>query len=85
MQRIQEGKLLAKRENRRLIDADVRTACQTACPTGAITFGDRNNKEGDVAKKMDNPLNYLVLEEINVEPSVLYTAKVNNRSEALEA
>lgn len=85
VQRIQEGKLLAKRENRRLIDADVRTACQTACPTGAITFGDRNNKEGDVAKKMDNPLNYLVLEEINVEPSVLYTAKVNNRSEALEA
>ncbi|MBK7870393.1 MAG: TAT-variant-translocated molybdopterin oxidoreductase [Saprospiraceae bacterium] len=84
VQRIQEGKLTAKREGRGLVDADVRTACQTACPTGAITFGDRNNKQGDVAKKMDNPLNYLVLEEINVQSSVFYAAKVNNRSEEIE-
>ena len=83
VQRIQEGKLTAKREGRRLIDADVRTACQTACPTGAIIFGDRNDKNGDVRKKMDNPLNYLVLEEINVQSSILYGAKVNNRSEEL--
>lgn len=85
VQRIQEGKLTAKREGRALVDADVRTACQTACPTGAITFGDRNNKGGDIASKIENPLNYLVLEEINTQPGVFYAARVNNRSEALDA
>ncbi len=85
VQRIQEGKLTAKREGRGLVDADVRTACQTACPTGAITFGDRNNKNGDVAKKLENPLNYLVLEETNTQSSVFYAAKVTNRDEKLDA
>ncbi|MCO6475535.1 MAG: TAT-variant-translocated molybdopterin oxidoreductase [Phaeodactylibacter sp.] len=85
VQRIQEGKLTAKREGRMLRDNDVKTACQTACPTGAIVFGDSNNKEGVATKKLDNPLNYLVLEEINVRSSVTYQAKVNNRSEELEA
>lgn len=84
VQRIQEGKLTAKRETRRLEDNDVKTACQTACPTGAIVFGDRNNKKGAVASKMDNPLNYLVLEEINVQSGVNYTAKLNNRAETLD-
>ncbi|MCB0578920.1 MAG: 4Fe-4S ferredoxin, partial [Phaeodactylibacter sp.] len=85
VQRIQEGKLTAKREGRRLADNDIKTACQTACPTGAIVFGDSNNKEGTATKKMDNPLNYLALEEINVRSSVTYQAKVNNRSEELDA
>jgi molybdopterin-containing oxidoreductase family iron-sulfur binding subunit len=85
VQRIQEGKLTAKKEGRSLQDNDVRTACQTACPTGAIVFGDRNNKTGDLSKKLDNPLNYIVLEEIGVRSSVNYTAKVVNRSEKLDA
>ncbi|MEL7222256.1 MAG: 4Fe-4S dicluster domain-containing protein, partial [Bacteroidota bacterium] len=85
VQRIQEGKLTAKREGRRLEDADVRPACQTSCPTGGITFGDRNIPGGDVAKKLENPLNYLVLEEINTQPSVFYAAKVTNSREELEA
>jgi len=84
VQRIQQGKLTAKAEGRGLRDADVRTACQTACPTGAIVFGDRNNKEGEVASRMENPLNYLVLEEINVRSSVFYAARVTNRSEELD-
>lgn len=84
VQRIQQGKLTAKAEGRGLRDADVRTACQTACPTGAIVFGDRNNKEGEVAGRMENPLNYLVLEEINVRSSVFYAARVTNRSEELD-
>ncbi len=85
VQRIQEGKLTAKREERRLQDNDVKTACQTACPTGAIVFGDRNNKKGMLAERMDNDLNYLLLEEINVQSSVYYSAKVNNRDEELDA
>jgi Fe-S-cluster-containing dehydrogenase component len=55
VQRIQEGKLTAKREQRRLRDADVKTACQTACPTGAITFGDRNNKGSELMKRVNSP------------------------------
>ena len=85
VQRIQEGKLTAKREGRKLMDNDVKTACQTACPTGAIVFGDDNNTKGELHEKMANPLNYKVLEEIDVRPSVDYTAKINNRSEALDA
>jgi molybdopterin-containing oxidoreductase family iron-sulfur binding subunit len=84
VQRIQQGKLTAKSEMRSLRDADVRTACQTACPTGAIVFGDRNNKEGDIAARLENPLNYLVLEEVNTRSSVFYAARVSNTSEELD-
>ncbi len=85
VQRIQEGKLTAKREGRLLQDNDVKTACQTACPTEAIVFGDRNNKEGLLAERLENPLNYLVLEETNTQSGVFYTGKVNNRDEELDA
>lgn len=84
VQRIQEGKLSAKVDGRQLEDRDVRTACQTSCPTGAITFGDRNNKNGELYEKFESPLNMIVLEEINVRSSVQYTMKVNNRDESLE-
>jgi molybdopterin-containing oxidoreductase family iron-sulfur binding subunit len=79
VQRIQEGKLTAKKEGRALTDRDVRSACQTACPTGAITFGDINKKGGELDKKFQDPMNFIVLEEVNVAPSVRYTIKVNNR------
>ncbi len=84
-QRLQSGKLTAKIEGRKLRDSDVRTACQTACPTGAITFGDRNNKQGDVAGKLVNPLNYLALEEVNTQSAVFYAARVHNPLEELDA
>ena len=83
-QRLQEGKLQAKIEKRALRDSDVRTACQTACPTGAITFGDRNGG-GDVAEKLNNPLNYLALEEVNTQSAVFYAARVHNPSDAIDA
>ncbi len=85
VQRIQEGKLTARREGRKLVETDVKTACQTACPTGAIVFGDRNDKSNTLSKRLENPLNYIVLEEINVRSSVNYQARVNNRDEALDA
>ncbi|MBP7642094.1 MAG: Fe-S cluster-containing hydrogenase [Saprospiraceae bacterium] len=84
VQRLQEGKLTAKREGRGLRDADVKTACQTSCPTGAITFGDMNSKDM-LAEKLENPLNYIVLEEINVRPSVNYTMRITNKNEAIDA
>jgi len=85
VQRIQEGKLTAKREGRKLEENDVKTACQTACPTEAIVFGDMNDKNSTLAKRLDNELNYKVLEETNVDSSVMYSAKVINRREELDA
>ncbi len=83
IQRIQEGKLTAKKENRVMHDNDVRSACQTACPTGAITFGNQNNPDSAVSQAMRSPLAYNVLEEINTRPNVDYSAKVTNKNEAL--
>ncbi|MBK9104842.1 MAG: 4Fe-4S dicluster domain-containing protein [Saprospiraceae bacterium] len=85
VQRIQEGKLRAKTEQRLLRDADVKTACQTACPTGAITFGDMNNEEGELTKKLASPLNYIVLEEVNTRSAVNYQARVINKAEGVDA
>lgn len=85
VQRIQEGKLVAKKEGRAIQDNDVRTACQTACPTGAIVFGNLNNPESEVSKanKSAGALAYKVLEEINVRPGVQYSAKIHNANEEL--
>jgi molybdopterin-containing oxidoreductase family iron-sulfur binding subunit len=85
VQRIQEAKLTAKKEDRPLKDGDVKTACQGACPTGAITFGDVNNKSSKVNKLKDSPLSYIVLEEINVRSSVNYSLKVHNRDESINS
>jgi MoCo/4Fe-4S cofactor protein with predicted Tat translocation signal len=85
VQRIQEGKLTAKKENRQLKDGDVKPACQTSCPTGAITFGNKNDKDSDINKKRTSDLNYLVLEEVNVASNVTYSAKVINKVEKLDA
>ncbi len=84
-QRLQQGKLTAKAEGRRLRDVDVKTACQTACPTGAITFGDRNNKKGKLNSKIKSPLVFRMLDETNVQSSVFYQARVNNKNEKLDA
>jgi MoCo/4Fe-4S cofactor protein with predicted Tat translocation signal len=83
IQRIQEGKLTAKKETRAIEDNDIRSACQTACPTGAITFGNINNPKSAVSKKFSEPVTYKVLEEINVRPNVMYSAKVKNPSTKL--
>lgn len=85
VQRIQEGKLTAKKEGRKLEDRDVKTACQTACPTGAITFGDMNNGKGELSGELASDLNYITLEEVNTRPAVNYKARIHNRNESLEA
>jgi molybdopterin-containing oxidoreductase family iron-sulfur binding subunit len=85
VQRIQEGKLRAKSDERLLRDADVKTACQTACPTNAITFGDMNNETGDLTNKLKSPLNYIVLEEVNTRSAVNYQARVINKAEGIDA
>ncbi len=81
VQRLQTGKLEAKKENRLLTDADVVTACQNACPTNAISFGDRNNKESEVLKQFNDERTFGVIEEIHTMPNVLYLTQIRNREE----
>ncbi|MES2769766.1 MAG: TAT-variant-translocated molybdopterin oxidoreductase [Bdellovibrionota bacterium] len=77
-QRIHEAKNTAKDQNRKVKDGDVVTACQEACATGAIIFGNVNDPESQVAKLFKDPRSYSVLEEVNAVPSVRYQTKVRN-------
>jgi molybdopterin-containing oxidoreductase family iron-sulfur binding subunit len=81
VQRLQEGKLAAKMEGRKLRDSDVVTACVQACPTGAIVFGDDNNPDSEVYKLQRTERSYIALEETNVRSSVNYLMKVINKDE----
>ena len=83
-QRLQAAKLQAKKEDRPLKDSDAKTACQTACPTNAIVFGNVHDSESAVSKiRKDNPQrSYAVLEQLHVLPNVNYLAKIRNTEEA---
>lgn len=81
VQRIQLGKLDAKKGNRLLTDTDVVTACQSACPTNAITFGDTNSAKSVVSGIWADPRSFGVIEEIHTLPSVRYLTKVRNQKE----
>ncbi len=81
VQRIQYGKLQAKIDGRRPKDGEIKTACQSACPTSAILFGDMNDKESAISKALAEEQEkraYHVLEEINVAPNVNYLTKIRN-------
>jgi len=78
IQRISEARADAKRENRELKGSDVKTACQEACTTNAINFGDINNKDEDFHNFRNHELGYYVLEELNIRPNVTYIAKLRN-------
>jgi molybdopterin-containing oxidoreductase family iron-sulfur binding subunit len=85
VQRFNHAKIDAKKEGRdRLRDGEVTTACEQACPTHAITFGDLNDAGSRVAAKAESPRSYKMLEELNVKPRVSYLARVKNPNPALE-
>ncbi len=84
VQRIQAGKLEAKKQGRRPIDGEVKTACQESCPTNAIHFGDINDPESNVSKILSEEVEgraYTVLHEINTAPNVWYLTKIRNKDE----
>jgi molybdopterin-containing oxidoreductase family iron-sulfur binding subunit len=78
-------------------DGEVVTACQAACSSGAILFGDMNDPESKISKllqitkdekgpagfdlKAGNPRAYRVLEDIGVKPNIYYLTKVRNKDE----
>ncbi|HEX8186414.1 MAG TPA: 4Fe-4S dicluster domain-containing protein, partial [Blastocatellia bacterium] len=78
VQRIREGQIEAEKEDRRVRDGDVVTACAAACPTDAIVFGDINDKEGRVFKLKQQERNYALLADLNTQPRTTYLAAVKN-------
>jgi molybdopterin-containing oxidoreductase family iron-sulfur binding subunit len=78
VQRIQAGKLDAKRQSRGVNDGEIKTACQQSCPSGAIIFGDLNDPNSEVSQLFLNERAYGIIEELNVLPSVNYLTKVRN-------
>ena len=78
VQRINAAKIEAEKENRQVRDGEIVTACQAACPTEAIFFGDINNRDSVVAKAKADSLNYGLLTELNTKPRTTYLAKLRN-------
>ncbi len=95
VQRIQAGKLKAKREGERPKDGSITTACVSACPSEALVFGDMKDPDSKIFQKLkikeqakgvetQEPRAYHVLEELRVMPNVWYLTKVRNKDENKE-
>ena len=82
IQMTQKTILDAKREGREIKDGEFQTACSNACSTGAIVFGDINDKESEVAKLKESDRMYHLLESVGTQPNVFYHVKVRNTQEA---
>ncbi|MEF8865349.1 MAG: 4Fe-4S dicluster domain-containing protein, partial [Salinibacter sp.] len=84
VQRIRKHQQEADNEDRDLRPNEVETACQEACPTDAITFGDLNNPESDVVEEKKNPRRYELLSYLNTKPRLSYLGRVRNTNSRLE-
>ena len=78
VQRINEARIEAKKTGRAIADGEIVTACQQACPAGAIVFGNVANKDSQVAKLRNDPRSYLLLEELQTRPRTSHLAKLRN-------
>jgi Fe-S-cluster-containing dehydrogenase component len=84
VQRIEAVKIEADKEGRPVRDGEIVTACQEACPTEAIIFGNINDKNSRVAKLKAEERSYQVLADVNFRPRTSYIAGVTNPNPELE-
>jgi len=85
IQRINVAKIGAKNEGRDLADGDVVVACQQACPTNAIAFGNILDPESEVSRIKSRNRDYALLGELNLQPRTTYTARLRNPNPAIAA
>jgi MoCo/4Fe-4S cofactor protein with predicted Tat translocation signal len=78
VQRINKARIQAKKEGRPIRDGEVETACQAACPTNAIVFGDINDPNSRVSQLKEQPHDYEVLGEIGTQPRTTYLERIIN-------
>jgi molybdopterin-containing oxidoreductase family iron-sulfur binding subunit len=85
VQRISERRIDAEREDRKINDTELVTACQQSCPAGAIVFGNINDPNSKVSKLKAQSRNYSLLGELNTRPRTTYLAEVRNPNPELES
>jgi len=85
VQRINAAKITAEREDRPVRDGEIVTACQQACPTEAITFGNINDPTSRVAQLKKQPHNYALLAELNTRPRTTYLGVIRNPNPEMKA
>ncbi|MBL0691287.1 MAG: 4Fe-4S dicluster domain-containing protein [SAR324 cluster bacterium] len=78
VQRIQEAKATAKSEGRLVVDGEIVTACQSVCPTKAITFGNGVDANSKISQKKKDIRGYHQLAELNYRPAITYLSKVDS-------
>src|SRR5262249_30808911 len=83
VQRINGARIEAEKAGRRIQDGEVLTACQAACPAGAIVFGDLNDPSSTVHRRKDSALNYALLGELGTQPRTTYLAEIRNPNPAM--
>jgi Fe-S-cluster-containing dehydrogenase component len=84
VQRINNIRITAEKEDRSIRDGEIITACQQVCPTQAITFGNINDRNSQVARKKADPRNYSLLGDLNTRPRTTYLAAVRNTNPEIE-
>jgi molybdopterin-containing oxidoreductase family iron-sulfur binding subunit len=84
VQRINAVRITSEKEDRTIHDGEIVTACQAACPAEAITFGNINDPNSQVAKLKATPLNYGLLTELNTRPRTTYLARLKNPNPEIE-
>jgi molybdopterin-containing oxidoreductase family iron-sulfur binding subunit len=85
IQRVNLARQDAKVEGRTLRDGDVVTACQQACPSEAIVFGDINDPTSRISRRRHDPRHYALLHELNTRPRTTYLARSRNPNPELES
>jgi molybdopterin-containing oxidoreductase family iron-sulfur binding subunit len=85
VQRITQARIRADREDRRIRDGEVVTACQAACPARAISFGDLNDPRSRVRRRKALARDYRLLDELNTRPRTSYLAGLENPNPEIEA
>ncbi len=83
VQRINTARNEAERQGRTIRDGEIVTACQQACPTQSITFGNLNDRASRIVQAKADPRNYGILAELNTRPRTTYLAAVRNPNPAL--
>jgi Fe-S-cluster-containing dehydrogenase component len=84
VQRINESRIDAEREDRTINHTELQTACQQSCPANAIIFGNINDPQSRVSKLKAQSRNYSLLAELNTRPRTTYLAEVRNPNPELE-